>query len=90
MTFLHIKQNLKKKSFSQKFIKHCREAVLTILVLGCLITVTVVGNILVILSVLTHNPLKILSNYYVVSLAVADLTVSNNLAKFNSFYWGIS
>ena len=52
---------------------------LTILILGCLITVTVVGNILVILSVLTHNPLKILSNYYVVSLAVADLTVSYNL-----------
>ena len=27
-------------------------------------------------SVLTHAPLKILSNYFVVSLAVADLTVS--------------
>ena len=51
---------------------------LTILVLSCLVTVTVVGNILVILSVLTHNPLKILSNYYVVSLAVADLTVSDS------------
>ena len=56
---------------------------LTILILGCLITVTVVGNILVILSVLTHNPLKILSNYYVVSLAVADLTVSYNLNNKN-------
>ena len=59
---------------------------LTILILGCLITVTVVGNILVILSVLTHNPLKILSNYYVVSLAVADLTVSFNLIN-NKFYY---
>ena len=54
-----------------------REAIVTILILVCVIVITVVGNILVILSVLTHTPLKILSNYYVVSLAVADLTVGN-------------
>ena len=41
-----------------------------------MIVITVVGNILVILSVLNHAPLKILSNYFVVSLAVADLTVT--------------
>ena len=52
-----------------------REAVITILTLGTMIVVTLVGNILVILSVLNHTPLKILSNYFVVSLAVADLMV---------------
>ena len=61
---------------ANKFI-YCREAIVTILILVCVIVITVVGNILVILSVLTHTPLKILSNYYVVSLAVADLTVGN-------------
>ena len=53
-----------------------REAFITIVTLSGMIVVTVVGNILVILSVLNHAPLKILSNYFVVSLAVADLTVS--------------
>ena len=62
------------RSISDSFC--CREAILTILFLTCLIIITVIGNILVILSVLQHTPLKILSNYYVVSLAVADLTVS--------------
>ena len=47
-----------------------------------MIFVTVVGNILVILSVLKHTPLKILSNYFVVSLAVADLTVSVDILHF--------
>jgi len=62
------------------------EAVFTILILSCLIIVTVVGNILVILSVLTHNPLKILSNYFVVSLAVADLTVALGVLPLNIAY----
>ena len=56
-----------------------REAILTILMLSLTILVTIVGNILVILSVLNHAPLKILSNYFVMSLAVADLTVSPKL-----------
>ena len=51
------------------------EAGLTILTLSSMIVVTLVGNILVIISVFKHTPLNILSNYYVVSLAVADLMV---------------
>ena len=62
-----------------------RSAVLTILLLSCLIITTIIGNILVILSVLNHAPLKILSNYFVVSLAVADLTVSYSTSQAREF-----
>ena len=35
-----------------------------------------IGNILVIVSVFTHSPLKITPNYFIVSLAFSDLTLS--------------
>lgn len=52
------------------------EAILTLLVTGVIILVTIVGNILVILSVFTYKPLRIVQNFFIVSLAVADLTVA--------------
>jgi 5-hydroxytryptamine receptor 1 len=45
-----------------------------------------VGNILVIISVFTHVPLKITPNFFIVSLAAADLTVSIFVLPFNVFY----
>ena len=42
-------------------------------VLQCLY---LIGNILVIVSVFTHSPLKITPNYFIVSLAFSDLTLS--------------
>jgi len=62
------------------------EAFITIMTLSLMIFITVVGNILVILSVLNHTPLKILSNYFVVSLAVADLTVAITVLPLNVAY----
>jgi hypothetical protein len=59
------------------------EAILTIIFLSLVIIVTVVGNILVIISVLTHTPLKIPPNYFIVSLALSDLTVSACVLPFN-------
>ena len=62
------------------------EAMVTIISLTLVIIVTVVGNILVIISVFTHNPLKITPNYFIVSLAMADLTVSVCVLPFNIVY----
>ena len=59
------------------------EALVTILFLSMVIIITIVGNILVIISVLTYAPLKITPNYFIVSLAMADLTVSICVLPFN-------
>lgn len=52
------------------------EAVIVSIILTFIILVTIVGNILVILSVFTYKPLRIVQNFFIVSLAVADLTVA--------------
>lgn len=62
------------------------EAIATLLVLGLIILVTIVGNILVILSVFTYKPLRIVQNFFIVSLAVADLTVALLVLPFNVAY----
>ena len=53
-----------------------REAILTCLTLSIIIIITILGNILVILSVIKYPPLNVVSNYFIVSLALADLMVS--------------
>nr|XP_018904368.1 PREDICTED: octopamine receptor [Bemisia tabaci] len=62
------------------------EAVATTIVLGLIILLTVVGNILVILSVFTYRPLRIVQNFFIVSLAVADLTVALLVMPLNVAY----
>ena len=52
------------------------EALLTIVTLTFIILLTIIGNVLVILSVFTYKPLRIVQNFFIVSLAVADLTVA--------------
>ena len=44
------------------------------------------GNVLVIISVFTYTPLKITPNFFIVSLAAADLTVSVCVLPFNVAY----
>lgn len=62
------------------------EALVTIISLSTVILITVVGNILVIVSVFTHTPLKITPNFFIVSLAAADLTVSVGVLPLNVVY----
>lgn len=62
------------------------EAILTIFTLGLIIILTVIGNILVILSVFTYKPLRIVQNFFIVSLAVADLTVAVLVMPLNVAY----
>lgn len=54
-----------------------REHNLPALVFGVLLTVLIIGgNLLVCLSVLTEKALKTTTNYFIVSLAVADLMLA--------------
>jgi 5-hydroxytryptamine receptor 1 len=50
--------------------------VFTIALLALITVATIVGNILVIMSVFTHKPLRMVQNFFIVSLAAADLTVA--------------
>jgi 5-hydroxytryptamine receptor 1 len=59
------------------------EAAITALTLTLIILLTVIGNILVILSVFTYKPLRIVQNFFIVSLAVADLTVALLVLPFS-------
>ncbi|XP_052870474.1 tyramine receptor 1-like, partial [Anopheles cruzii] len=62
------------------------EAIGTALILTLIIVITIVGNILVILSVFTYRPLRIVQNFFIVSLAVADLTVAILVLPLNVAY----
>lgn len=62
------------------------EAILTIIILSLFILLTIIGNILVILSVFTYKPLRIVQNFFIISLAVADLTVAILVLPFNVAY----
>lgn len=62
------------------------EAITTIITLTLCILLTIVGNVLVILSVFTYKPLRIVQNFFIVSLAVADLTVATLVMPLNVAY----
>lgn len=59
------------------------KALLLTIILSVIIILTIVGNIMVILSVFTYKPLRIVQNFFIVSLAVADLTVAILVLPFN-------
>lgn len=61
-------------------------AIAIAMVLTLIIVTTIVGNILVILSVFTYKPLRIVQNFFIVSLAVADLTVAILVLPLNVAY----
>ena len=59
------------------------EAVTFAVLLSICICATIIGNILVILSVFTYRPLRGVQNFFIVSLAVADLAVAILVMPFN-------
>lgn len=63
------------------------EAIFTAVLLSFITLITIVGNILVILSVFTYKPLRIVQNFFIVSLAVADLTVAILVLPLNVAYY---
>jgi 5-hydroxytryptamine receptor 1 len=62
------------------------EAVTTGLALTALIILVLVGNIFVIISIFKHKALRIAQNFFLVSLAVADLTVAVFVLPFSVIY----
>lgn len=58
--------------------------IIKILIMGSIILCAVLGNALVVISVIRHRKLRILTNYYVVSLAFADLLVALCAMTFNA------
>ncbi|KAK2143672.1 hypothetical protein LSH36_822g00012 [Paralvinella palmiformis] len=59
------------------------EAVTFSVLTSICICATIVGNILVIMSVFTYRPLRGVQNFFIVSLAVADLAVAILVLPFN-------
>ncbi|KAH8382084.1 hypothetical protein KR009_001747 [Drosophila setifemur] len=53
-------------------------------VIGFIILAAILGNMLVIVSVMRHRKLRIITNYFVVSLAVADMLVALCAMTFNA------
>ncbi|EFA10769.1 octopamine receptor beta-2R isoform X1 [Tribolium castaneum] len=52
-------------------------------IMGSIIVVSIFGNLLVIVSVMRHRKLRIITNYYVISLAFADMLVAMFAMTFN-------
>lgn len=61
-------------------------AVLKTLVLILIICTAIFGNILIILSVYRHHKLRITTNYFIVSLACADILVAVFAMSFNAVH----
>ncbi|XP_012261826.2 octopamine receptor beta-2R isoform X1 [Athalia rosae] len=59
-------------------------AILKACVLGSIIITAVFGNLLVMVSVMRHRKLRIITNYFVVSLALADMLVAMFAMTFNA------
>ncbi|EFN87040.1 Octopamine receptor beta-1R [Harpegnathos saltator] len=54
------------------------------LVMGFIILCALFGNLLVIVSVMRHRKLRVITNYFVVSLALADMLVALFAMTFNA------
>ncbi|KAM4748770.1 alpha-1B adrenergic receptor [Rhinophrynus dorsalis] len=59
-------------------------ATLLAFTLGAFICTAIVGNIMVILSVVTNRQLRIATNYLIVNLAIADLLLSTTVLPFSA------
>ncbi|KAG8177983.1 hypothetical protein JTE90_019994 [Oedothorax gibbosus] len=62
------------------------ESAATAIILAFIILSTIIGNVLVILSVFTYRPLQNVQNMFIVSLAVADITVAVLVMPLNVAY----
>lgn len=59
-------------------------AIVKVCILGSIIATALFGNLLVMVSVIRHRKLRIITNYFVVSLALADMLVAMFAMTFNA------
>ncbi|XP_012226551.1 octopamine receptor beta-2R-like isoform X2 [Linepithema humile] len=59
-------------------------AIVKVCILGSIIATALFGNLLVMVSVMRHRKLRIITNYFVVSLALADMLVAMFAMTFNA------
>lgn len=67
-------------------VKPLWETLLISIPLIVIMVITITGNILVIWSIFTYKPLKNVQNMFMVSLAIADITVAVMVMPFNVVY----
>ena len=60
---------------------------LLVILMALVILTTMVGNVLVIVSVFTHKPLRSVQNFYIVSLALSDFMLALVVMPFHVIYW---
>ncbi|GJQ83396.1 hypothetical protein Trydic_g18175 [Trypoxylus dichotomus] len=58
--------------------------VIKAIIMGGIIIASILGNLLVIISVMRHRKLRVITNYFVVSLAFADMLVAMFAMTFNA------
>ena len=58
-----------------------------VILMALVILTTMVGNVLVIVSVFTHKPLRSVQNFYIVSLALSDFMLALVVMPFHVIYW---
>ncbi|XP_068152479.1 octopamine receptor beta-1R [Drosophila tropicalis] len=63
---------------------HLTFVIVKCFIIGFIILAAILGNMLVIVSVMRHRKLRIITNYFVVSLAVADMLVALCAMTFNA------
>lgn len=79
----------------QKVNDELREPHYWAIILGFIPLATIFGNVLVVISVIIEKNLRTITNYFVVSLAIADLTVASAVMPFAVYYevlqaWNLS
>ena len=86
---MDIKPDINNTSFTNGTIATIEtwEAVLYVAFALVCIAWTIVGNILVVLSVFTYRPLRHVTNFFIVSLAVSDLTVAICVMPYHMVYY---
>ena len=58
--------------------------IITGILMGVIIVFAILGNLLVVVSVIRHRKLRVITNYFVVSLAIADILVAMTAMPFNA------
>lgn len=65
-------------------VEHILVLIVKATVMGFIILSALLGNLLVIVSVMRHRKLRVITNYFVVSLALADMLVALFAMTFNA------